>query len=350
MHSDFQTAPTLIVDASGQKFGRFRTAPLRTNLLGAPYNGLPRCARWARLKEWQAVQLSTPELFINLALFDAKLMSLVQVKIYDRARGEKYVFERQLPPGQMRIADSLYHSKNAYDGPGALLCFDNHIEDQRIHVVLDVAQGEPVRSGKHRPRISGRFSLHYDLGAPQIVSQPFASGGMYSHKGMFPVSGYLALGDQRIDLAPSSSLALLDDHKGYYPYVMRWDWLTSAKVCDDGVPRGFNLTRNQCSEPERYNENCVWEGDRVGALPPVQFERQRRGQSTEQWRVTDREGRVDVLFTPSVPGDVRVNALVIESRYRGPFGNIEGHLAPFGLPELELSGWFGMGEEFYLRC
>lgn len=297
------------------------------------------------------MQLSTPELFINLALFDAKLMSLVQVKIYDRARGEKYVFERKLPPAQLCIADSLFNSKNVYDGPGALLCFDNHVEDQRLHVVLDVAQGSSAGySGKPRPRISGRFSLHYDAGAPQVVSQPFASGGMYSHKGMFPVSGYLTLGDRCTRLTPASSLALLDDHKGYYPYVMRWDWLTSAQVGEDGVPRGFNLTRNQCSEPERYNENCVWQADQVGALPSVQFEHLRRGTSSETWRITDRSGRVDVVFTPSVPGDVRVNALVVESRYRGPFGNIEGHLAAEGLPELRLDGWFGMGEDFYLRC
>ncbi len=350
MTSDFQPAPPRIVGSTGQEFGRFRAVPRCTSLLGAPYKGLPRCVRRARLKEWQAVQLSTPELFVNLALFDAKLISLVQVKIYDRVRAEKYVFERKLPPGQMQIAGSLYNSKNVYDGRDALLCFDNHVEDQRIHVVLDLARGERDRAGEGRPRISGRFSLYYDAGAPQVVSQPFASGGMYSHKGMFPVSGYLALGHRRIELSPARSLALLDDHKGYYPYVMRWDWLTSAKVCDDGVPRGFNLTRNQCSEPERYNENCVWEGDRVGALPSVQFEYLRRGTSSETWRVTDREGRVDVVFTPSVPGDVRVNALVVESRYRGPFGGIEGHLAPTGLPELKLSGWFGMGEDFYLRC
>ena len=29
-------------------------------------------------------------------------------------------------------------------------------------------------------------------------------------------------------LTAHDALALLDDHKGYYPYVMRWDWVTSA--------------------------------------------------------------------------------------------------------------------------
>jgi hypothetical protein len=56
------------------------------------------------------------------------------------------------------------------------------------------------------------------------------------------------------------------------------------------------------------------------------------------------------VFTPTVPGDVRVQAIVVESRYRGPFGACRGRLAPDGLPPIEIDGWLGMGEEFWLRC
>lgn len=337
-------APSCLVAGGRQAYGRFTTTPERANLIDAPYLGLPRGFRRWRLKEWQAVQVSTPELFMNLALFDAKLMSLVQIKIYDKRRGQKHVFEQKLPPFRLRIADSLLHSRNAYAGRQVVLAFENRALDGYLDVLIDLEE-----QGK-RPRIHGKFRLHVDQGAPHVISMPLVDGGMYSHKGMFPVDGRLNVGEESHDLGVRGALALLDDHKGYYPYVMRWDWLTGAKIDDRGIAWGFNLTRNQCREPARYNENCVWRADRFGALPEVHFERKNEGRADEVWLVRDQAGRVDVEFRPTVPGDVRVNALVVESRYRGPFGHVRGRLSAEGLPELVLDDWFGMGEAFHLRC
>jgi hypothetical protein len=192
--------------------------------------------------------------------------------------------------------------------------------------------------------------VHTDRGASQVVSLPFgADVGMYSHKGMFPIEGELVIGGERHALTTDDALALMDDHKGYYPYVMRWDWLTSATHVG-GQALGFNVTRNQCRDPERFNENCAWIGDRVGRLPAVTFERSAPRSRDERWHIRDRAGRVDLTFEPTVPGDVAVNALIVESRYRGPFGTISGRLEPEGLPPITVDRWFGMGEEFWLRC
>jgi hypothetical protein len=130
---------------------------------------------------------------------------------------------------------------------------------------------------------------------------------------------------------------------------MRWDWVTSA-VVKDGVARGFNLTRNQCRDPERYNENCAWLGDTLGVLPAVELTRERERTPAEVWTIRDRGGRVSLRFTPSVPGDVSVNAVIVHSKYRGPFGHFEGRLEPEGLAPVVVDGWFGMGEDFHLRC
>ena len=80
------------------------------------------------------------------------------------------------------------------------------------------------------------------------------------------------------------------------------------------------------------------------------FERHNPRAAGESWRIRDREGRVDVTFEPTVPGDVKVQAVVVESRYRGPFGTFSGRLEPEGLAPITVDGMFGMGEEFWLRC
>lgn len=341
----FEAPPAQLVEAGRQRLGRFHGPPARANLIDASYLGLPRALRRWRLKEWQAIQIATPDLFVNAALFDAKLLQLLQVKIYDHARGQKHLHERQLRPGAFRIADQLVDSSNAYRDRRSALGFDNRLGAGRIEVEIDLP------ASRHCPRIAGRLVLHTDRGASQVVSLPLSRDvGMYSHKGMFPVEGELAIGADTHRLAARDALALLDDHKGYYPYVMRWDWVTSAAHDGRGRALGFNLTRNQCRDPETFNENCAWIDDRIGRLPAVTFERERRGQADERWRIRDRDGRVELRFDPTVPGDVRLNALVIESRYRGPFGRFSGRLEAEGLEAIAVEGWFGMGEEFWLRC
>jgi hypothetical protein len=332
-----------LVEDRRQQFGRFSGPLGRANLVDASFLHLPRPLRRLRLKEWQAVQVNGPEVFLNVALFDAKLMSLLQVKVYDRARGEKVVHEWKLWPGAFRVADQLLDSTTAYRDRRGGLSFRNRLADGRIEIELDLPRTRELAS------VSGRLELRCDRGASHVASMPLAGDvGMYSHKGMFPVEGNLVVADRKYRFATGDSLALLDDHKGYYPYVMRWDWVTSATY-DGGHAMGFNLTRNQCRAPEHHNENCVWIDDRVGLLPPVTFMREREGEAQERWRIRDREGRVDVSFRPSVPGDVNVNMIVVHSRYRGPFGTFDGRLEPEGLPPIRVDGWFGMGEDFHLR-
>ncbi len=340
----FAPPPPRLVEDGHQQLGRWGAPLERANLLDARYRGWPRPLRWWRLKEWQAFQIATPRLFVNLALFDVKLLALLQVKIYDHARGDKFLHERKLRPGAFRVADQLLDSSTRYADRKGHLGFTNRMAAGRIEIAIDQA------ASKAGPRVVGALVVHTDRGASQVVSLPFAGDvGMYSHKGLFPIEGELVIGDATHRLTVDDAVALMDDHKGYYPYVMKWDWVTSATRDASGRAVGFNLTRNQCREPERYNENCAWIGDRVGALPAVTFERNHVRAADEVWRIRDRDGRVDVTFTPTVPGDVKLNALVIESRYRGPFGRFAGRLEPDGLEPLTIDGWFGMGEEFWLR-
>jgi hypothetical protein len=336
--------PAALVENGRQHLGRFAGPPQRTNLIDAPYFHLPRPLRRWRLKEWQAFQIATPRLFVNLALFDAKLMALLQAKVYDRAEGQKHVHEWTLRPGAFAVADQVLSSSTRYRDRRGGMGFANKVADGRIEIEVDL----PADGGT--PAMRGRLTVHTARGASQVVSLPFAGDVvMYSHKGMFPIEGELTVGTERHLLTTADSLALMDDHKGYYPYVMRWDWLTSATFAG-GRALGFNLTRNQCRDPEQFNENCAWIGDRIGRLPAVSFERTGERRPGERWRIRDRDGRVDITFEPTVPGDVKLNALVVESRYRGPFGTIVGRLEPEGLDPIAVDGWFGMGEEFYLRC
>jgi hypothetical protein len=58
---------------------------------------------------------------------------------------------------------------------------------------------------------------------------------------------------------------------------------------------------------------------------------------------------VQLTFEPEVVRTVDVNALLLTSRYRAPFGAFSGRLRTGDGAEIEVDDCFGMCEDFYLR-
>ena len=327
------------------RFGLFDRPIERINLLDARPWGLPlpRPLRALRLKEWQAVQIVHDRYFVIIALFNAKSVGLVQVKIYDREERRKYMYERKVAPWSFRPADQLLDSRCAYEGAGARVAFTNRLAHDELALDVDIA------ATKDTPALRIALTAQTAGQTPMVVSIPFATThGMYSHKGVVPVQGTLQVGDApAATLAPGNACMMLDDHKGYYPWTMVWDWVTAGRWVD-GELCGFNLTRNASIDPVMHNENAFWRGGRLHQLPAVRFERD-EGSSPETWRIRDDAGLVDVRFRVEMDGRVELNLLVVESRYRGPFGHFEGTLRSLDGEELCVDGYFGMGEAFFLR-
>lgn len=339
-------APPRLVENGRFLFGVFDgpiadVNPLDAQPFGVP---LPRALRAFRLKEWQAFQLVDDRVFVGLALFDAKALALAQVKVYDRRTGQKHTFERKLPTWSLQVASGLLDSETRTRGAGCTMSFRNRLREGRIDVELDIA---PTGSF---PGLRGSLAARTDGLDPLVVAIPFGDNrGMYSHKGPLVVEGELRLGGSPLVFEPASSVLLLDDHKGYYPWVMRWDWVTGAGRDAGGRRICFNLTRNQSIDPEAFHENCLWIDGRAHRLPAVTFDRTGYG-AGDRWRVTDPRGLVDLAFTIQVEGRVDVNAVVVRSDYQGPFGTFAGTLRAEDGAEARVDGAFGMGERFLLRC
>ncbi|RMF15934.1 MAG: DUF2804 domain-containing protein [Candidatus Dadabacteria bacterium] len=330
----------LVVDGS-VRFGRYDRPFPRVNLLEAA-NRLPRPVLRSRLKRWQAFQITSPGWFVNIALFHTGLLALAQVKAFDRTSQRKVLFERQLPPWAFDAPEQLLDSAMQWRGRGGSISFRNRLAQDRIEIACDVDVGKGERLTIDA--VANASGLE-----PLVVAIPLRPGrAMYSQKGILPVAGRISCGDQQETWSEDDTALMMDDHRGFYGYVMRWDWLTTAVRQTDGSWIGLNLTRNASRDPQRYNENACWVDGRCHALPPVCFERSQTA-GEERWVVRDDRGDVDLTFDVQVPGDLRLNALLIESRYRGPFGRINGVVRPAGADPVAFDDVFGMGEQFYLR-
>lgn len=341
--------PVRLVHDGSAHFGAFDAPFEEANLRDLRWTKLPPWLRRLRLKEWQAVQFGNERYFFIVALFNAKTMAIAQLKGFDAETGRHFHFEKRVAPWKLRLAQSLGDSSNVYEAKDLGIAMNNRFA--RGEFELNVrAEASSAGAGAAKERV--RVELHADAAGqtPEVVCLPLTNGGaMYSHKTLMPARGVIEIGDETIELSPRDGHLVMDDHKGFYPYVMKWNWVTGAGRDRDGTLVGFNLTQNQCSDPDRYNENCVWIGGRKSQLGAVTFEREEVGKDSEIWRMRDREGRVHVDFHLAQNEDVRINALVLESRYRGPYGRFSGHIVDDENNTVDLRCCLGMGEDFYLR-
>eukprot|EP01034_Spumella_vulgaris_P036424 gene36424-44926_t len=183
-----------------------------------------------------------------------------------------------------------------------------------------------------------------------VVCNPFSADSvMYSHKCLMPAEGSLTIGNDepiRFDLATSQMI--IDDHKGYYPYITTYDWVTGLGFTKDKKLIGFNLTHNQVTSQNKYNENCLWLDGVLHPLPPISI--LRPDGHTGLWHVRDAHDMVNIDFTPVTHTSVNVNYGVICSEYEGPYGTYNGYLRTANGEKVLIEDMFGMGEDFYLRC
>ncbi len=344
---DLSPAPSRLVSEGKFKFGTFNTQFATVNPLDAVrplgYKA-PRALVRYRLKEWQAFQLGNRRWFMLVVLYDARFSGLAQFIAYDRQEQKRYMFSRMLPPGSIRVPSSIWDGRQSYSRAGNSIEIISRLELGRFYINIR------LKGGQRLPPIEAAFeTLHEDgMVEPIVVSIPFGSNrGMYSHKCLMPMQGHMSIGGSGTQFERNESFGIIDDHKGFYPYVMRYDWLTAAGYTQSGQLMGFNLTANQSIDPCRYNENCLWIDGRMHLLPPVKFSRQ--AGDDDRWLVRDRYGMVDLSFQPVSMQNIDTNVLLIRVRYRGPFGYCSGFIKDRYGVRHEFDGFFGMGEDKYVR-
>ena len=343
-----RTEKTLVEDghfnlgADASPFSRINPLDAKLRFAGIP---LPRLLKKIALKEWQHFALSSPRFFVSVAIFDSKRLVLLQVIVYDRREGKKFESERLVAPWSVQLPNELWNAKVAGEKRGLSLSFHNHLEAGKHHIEFELAAGK-----KGEPSVRGAFAVQaaMESHAPLVVCLPLSRRrALYSHKGVFPVSGRLSIGQDTHEFLAEDSFAIADIHKGYYPYRMAWDWATGALRDGDGQLWGFNLTDNQVEEQHRYNENVIWRGSELHRLPPVRFH---FASGEGAWRIEDERGRVRLRFEPEVERNFNFDLWLLKSRYRSAYGRFYGVLEDYEGKELRVDGAYGMGEDFFLRC
>lgn len=332
--------PKDIVDDKGQFiFGTFDAEFPKMSFTKAnkPY-GLPNFTNKTKLTTWEAAEVVFDDIAILTAvspMFGGIAGPNLTI-LYDKKEKKRYTWMSVSVGKGLKFADNLL-DENVTEGKNPLT---------KVTFVNDLGKGKAYLKGKCKG-IPGK--LKYDLeltrfSKPSVVSIPFAKNmSLYSQKDVFTVQGSLTWNGKTYT-ANERTAATIDDHRGYYPYNAHYDWVATMGALEyDGKlrPFGFNLTRNQSIDQDKYNENLLFLDGKTQRLTPVTFDHV----EYNKWHVTDEYGMVDLTFDIGDRNITKFNLGVIAMNYHITFGELSGYICDEDGNKYCLDGMTGIGED-----
>ncbi|MDY4592040.1 MAG: DUF2804 family protein [Eubacteriales bacterium] len=329
--------PESLVDKDGQAvFGTFDKEIKNLNLIDCyrPYGKrMTRPIQDFKLTEWEATEVVTDECAIVSAIYSMGKVGFGIVVAFDRKTHDIDFWLKPATSRTLQVAPNLINS-TSFIKTKAL----------SIEVKNDMDKGKASTSCSLSNK-KGTMAYNVNLtrlSPPSVVSIPFGDNmPLYTQKDFFSAQGYIEKNGERVSF--DDAVAVIDDHKGYYPRRAHYDWLTTmGKINHDGQETyiALNLTLNQSINQHDYNENLVWLKDRQIILPPVTFEKHQ-----QVWRVYDQFDRVNIAFEIQNTYVMTPNVGVAKVEYYLPFGVVSGYVRDDDDTAYDLSGLIGIAED-----
>lgn len=338
--------PPSLVDERGQVvFGTFDKEFERMELTKAnhPIHALfPNFLNKSRLTLWEASEIHLEHAVLLSVVCDMTIFGMILFVYYDKRTKKVTSWSCNLPSKKTVIAPNLLNGSIAEaKTKNASVQYVNHFE-----------QGKASLKGHFNSEKTGNMEVQIDfdrLSLPCVVSIPFGKNKpLYSQKDFFKIKGYIVVNGEKMETTDAST-GVIDDHRGYYPYRMHYDWVTTmGKTMIDGKENyiAFNLTRNQSINQEDYNENLLWLEGKTSLLPPVKFE---RNPESTVWTIKDEHDMVNLTFDVRDRFSMIQHPLVIRIDYFVTFGELKGYIRDTSGKKYILDGMMGMGEDKTMR-
>ncbi|MGI5888355.1 MAG: DUF2804 family protein [Oscillospiraceae bacterium] len=318
--------PESLVDEYGNAaFGTFSGEFREFNILKCKNpTSLPDIFNRMRLTLWDAAEVHCRDGMMLCGICDMGSISVSVLLFYDYTTEELISYSDTAASRAVKIGPNLLDGSTSYSAT----------KHGSMRFVTDLGNGKAILSGSMQDdKGPMRYRLELKkLSPPSVVSMPMGPNRpVYTEKIFFSCTGSIQIGDRVIDMDPDA-VAIIDDHRGYYPRRMHYDWLCTlgkAEVGGENRYFAFNLTKNQSTDPVKYNENLIWLEGRQSLLPPVTFSKEPGMpdyKSPAKWHVRDTHGMVDLEFEVLGTHPTIVSAGVVDIHYYILFGKVTGTL------------------------
>ncbi len=282
-----------------------------------------------RLTLWEATEVHLEQGYLLTAVCNMGIIGVVVTLFYDQRTRQLYQWTKRVLPQKAIVAPNLMNGSVT----------ECHSKRFSIRYVNNFQEGRCDLNGFFEGddgTINYNFKLSR-LSKPSVVSIPFEDPDqrhrpLYSQKDFFKAEGFLTLNGHCYK-ATEWSTAIIDDHRGYYPHHLHYDWNTFlGRYTENGKSQflAYNLTENQSINPKDYNENLIWfEGD-TSLLPPVTFKKDKPTIDFDghaHWEIRDEHDMVHIDFEIYQVFSMITHAKpAVNIEYFIVFGEINGYL------------------------
>ena len=368
--------PKDLVDENGRVvFGTFDKEFETMELLRAKKpTKAPDFLRKFKLTLWEATEVHLKNGVLLAVVCDMGIFGKQLNMFYDKRTHKVYCWDTQIPSKETIIAPNLLNGSVAQaESEVGFVRYVNNFQDGKAelsgkHTVNEksfclVTQGREDKTAvasikENKVYDPAEATIEYNfkltrLSDPCVVSIPFPYSDnrtLYSQKDFFKAEGSLIINGEEM-LSDDETVAIIDDHRGYYPRRAHYDWVTTMGKCEiDGEKKflAFNLTRNQSINQDDYNENILWLEGKSSLLPPVTFTRSvetAEFKNYAEWYIKDEYDMVNLKFKVYGINPMVLHAVVVNIDYFVAWGELEGYIRDEDGKKYVLDGMMGMGED-----
>jgi hypothetical protein len=312
--------------------------------IGWSRHPLHRCnlpASLARKKKWNYWAVTSNDLLFSATIADVDIFQLGGAYVFDR--GTRRHIEKAVvrPPGTIAIPETV-SGDLVIDHPDMRVALTDEGAGTRIRVEAGDFGGRRLEADIVVERPEGHETLNVVIPWSDIQFQ------YTSKQNTLPASGYVKLGDERLDFQ-APAFGCLDYGRGVWPEYTVWNWGSAS-----GIQRSHTVGLNlggQWTDGTGMTENGICVDGRLTKISEDLAFDYDHGDVMKSWRVsTTVTDRIELRFDPEF---VRVSESGRRDGFftsaRQVFGCYSGRIVPDEGGSLELGDLFGWIEDHEAR-
>jgi hypothetical protein len=295
----------------------------------------------ARKKKWNYWAVTSSDLLFSATIADIDRLQLGGAYIYVRSTGRHIDKTVLQPPGTLTMPEGV-PGDIVVDQRDMSVALTDEGSGTRIRVEAADFGGMPLRADILVRRPDGHETLNVVIPWTDVQFQ------FTSKQNTLPASGFVQVGDERMELA-APAFGCLDYGRGVWPEYTLWNW-GSASGIQAGRTVGLNLG-GKWTDGTGMTENglCI-DGRLTKISEDLAFEYD-RADWMKPWRVrTTVSERIDLRFEPEferASESGRRDGFFTSGHQM--FGCYSGRITPDGEEPIELRDLFGWIEEHEAR-
>lgn len=327
---------------------------------------LPNAFNRLKLTLWEATEVHFDNGILLAVVCDMGIFGKTLNVFYDKRTKTTYCWDTDLKSKDTQIAPNLIKGSVAFAKTDvSFVKYVNTFDEGKAHLsgshkgkcLITVPRKDKTAVAAMKENV-GEATIDYDveltrISDPCVASIPFDKKRprpLYSQKDFFKAEGELTFNGEKM-VSNENTVAIIDDHRGYYPRRAHYDWVTTLgryNIDGEDMYLAFNLTRNQSIDQERYNENILWLEGTSSILPPVKFSRNPETKDFKDYQevyIKDQYDMVNLTQKVYSINPMITHAGVVNIDYYITFGELEGFIRDETGKKYDLTGCVGMGED-----